>query len=163
MTECQRLFLVQARSNLKVFNLLRDAEGLPACHAIHYLQMATEMLGKAYFWKDGPRPNTHRAIVAFLRSLFANRRAQSRLGFEGRNANWQRFVVAAAALAEEIENLAPALTPDGPNPEYPWPMQQPTTAPAEHDFAIWRTLNTASGRKFLYFVGNLFEIAEQLL
>jgi hypothetical protein len=85
MTEHQRLFLVQARTDVAVFKLLRKTANLPACHALHYLQMATELLGKAHAWKQGPRANTHRAFVAFLRSLSSNRRAQMQFGFEGYN------------------------------------------------------------------------------
>ena len=55
MTEHQRLFLVQARADLVVFELLSKEPDLPACHSLHYLQMATELLGKAHAWKQGPR------------------------------------------------------------------------------------------------------------
>ena len=41
MTEYQRLFLVQARTDFMVFELFRKDPNLPACHALHYLQMAT--------------------------------------------------------------------------------------------------------------------------
>ena len=68
MTEYQRLFLVQARTDFAVFELLRRQSDLPECHALHYLQMATELLGKAHAWKHGPRTNTHRAFVGFLRA-----------------------------------------------------------------------------------------------
>ena len=54
MTEYQRLFLVQARTDFAVFELLRRQADLPACHKLHYLQMATELLGKAHAWKHGP-------------------------------------------------------------------------------------------------------------
>ena len=80
MTEHQRLFLAQARTDFEVFEEFRKEPGLPACHALHYLQMATEMLGKAHAWKHGPSANTHRAFVGFLRSLSTNRRAQKQLG-----------------------------------------------------------------------------------
>ena len=54
MTEYQRLFLVQARTDFVVFELLRALPHLPACQALHYLQMSTELLGKAHAWKQGP-------------------------------------------------------------------------------------------------------------
>lgn len=47
----------------------------PACHALHYLQVATELLGKAHAWKDRPQASTHRAFVDFLHSLAVNRNA----------------------------------------------------------------------------------------
>jgi len=129
MTEYQRLFLVQARTDFAVFELLRRQPNLPACHALHYLQMATELLGKAHAWKHGPRANTHRAFVGFLRSLSTNRKAQKQLGFEGRNENWQHLIRKSVPLAEGIEHLAPALALDAPNPEYPWPRDAPEVAP----------------------------------
>lgn len=51
MTEHQRLFLVQARSDFVVFEWLQKQQRngeLPASHALHYLQMATELLGKSH-------------------------------------------------------------------------------------------------------------------
>jgi hypothetical protein len=40
-------FLTQARSDWQVFEHLYDSD-FPECHALHYLQMATEKLAKAY-------------------------------------------------------------------------------------------------------------------
>jgi hypothetical protein len=164
MTEYQRLFLVQARTDFAVFELLRGQPNLPACHALHYLQMATELLGKAHAWKHGPRANTHRAFVAFLRSLSTNRKAQKQLGFEGRNENWEHVLRKSVPLAERIEDLAPALAPDAPNPEYPWPRGAPQLAPAEHTFGIWQELQeTAAGRQFLNLTTRLFAAADAFL
>lgn len=92
MTEFQRLFCVQARTDFVVFSLLRDQAELPACHALHYLQMATELLGKAHAWKHGPCVSTHRAFVGFLRSLSTNRKAQKQLGYEGQNESWRHLI-----------------------------------------------------------------------
>jgi hypothetical protein len=161
MTEYQRLFLVQARTDIAVFELLRRQSDLPACHALHYLQMATELLGKAHAWKHGPRANTHRAFVGFLRSLSTNRKAQSQLGFEERNENWKHLIRKSVLLAERIENLAPALALDAPNPEYPWPRDAPQVAPAEHRFGIWQELQeSAAGRQFLNLASHLFAAAD---
>src|SRR5207237_3991876 len=150
MTEYQRLFLVQARTDFAVFELLRRQPDLPACHALHYLQMATELLGKAHAWKHGPRTNTHRAFVGFLRSLSTNRKAQKQLGFEGPNENWDHLIRKSVPLAERVEDLVPALAEDAPNPEYPWPREAPQFAPVEHTFGIWQEIqDTAAGRQFL--------------
>jgi hypothetical protein len=164
MTEYQRLFLVQARADFTVFELLRRQPDLPACHTLHYLQMATELLGKAHAWKHGPRANTHRAFVSFLRSLSTNRRAQKQLGFEGRNENWEHLIRKSVPLAERIEDLAPALALDAPNPEYPWPRDDPQVAPAEYTFGIWQELQeTAAGRQFLRLTSHLFAAADAYL
>lgn len=164
MTEYQRLFLVQARSSFAVYELLRGQSGLPHCHALHFFQMATELLGKAHAWKFAPNVTSHRAFVGFLRSLSTNRKAQKNLGFEGQNNSWDQMIRKSVPLAQQTEDLAPALAEDGPNAEYPWPPTDPKTAPAEHSFEIWEKLQeTAVGRKFLKTVGHLFATAEEFL
>jgi hypothetical protein len=164
MNEHQRLFLVQARTDLAVFEMFRKQSEFPACHALHYLQMATEMFGKAQACKHGPKGKTHRAFVPFLLSLRTNRKAQQMLGYQGRNENWQHTIRKSVSFAEAIQNLAPDLAGNGPNPEYPWPPTDPTAAPAEHTFAIWQELtDTAAGRQFLALLKRLFEVAEAFL
>ncbi len=164
MTEHQRLFLVQARTDFVVFEFLQQQDDLPACHALHYLQMATELLGKAHAWKYGRPTTTHRAFVGFLRSLGTNRQAQKHLGYKGRNENWAHMIRKSIPLAEHIEDLAPALSLDAPNPEYPWPRAAPHTAPAEYRFAIWAELKeTAAGLQFLSLTGRLFAAADAFL
>ena len=86
MTEFQRLFLVQARSDYRVFELLWKEwkeSSLPACHALHYLQMATEKFGKAKAWKHGFGSKTHLGFRGFLTGLQSNRGAQKQLGYAG--------------------------------------------------------------------------------
>jgi hypothetical protein len=86
------------------------------------------------------------------------------LGFEGRNENWEHLIRKSVPLAEHIEDLAPALALDAPNPEYPWPRNAPQVAPAEHTFRIWQDLQeTVAGRRFLNVVGRLFAAAEAFL
>ncbi len=129
MNPHQRLFLIQAKADMVVFERFWKDSTLPACHALHYLQMATELLGKAHAWKNGPKTDTHRAFVGFLRSLATNRAAQKQLGYAGKNENWGHLIRKSVPLAENIEDLAPALALDGPNPEYPWPRANPQIAP----------------------------------
>jgi hypothetical protein len=164
VTEQHHLFLVQARSNLAVFELLRSKSSLPHCHALHYLQMATEMLGKALAWKHGPPGDkSHRAFVSFLRSLSTNRQAQNQLGFQGKNENWKHLIRKSVPLAQAIEDLAPSLCKDGANPEYPWPFASPTKTPAEHVFEIWSVLQSTAGLHFLWLISRLFAVAEVYL
>ena len=160
----QRLFLAQARSDFAVFELLRKQATLPPCHALHYLQMATELLGKAHAWGSAPNPGTHRAIVRFLRSLSTNRMAQNQLGYGGKNEAWASRIRSSIPLAEMIEDLAPAFALEGPNPEYPWPRANPGHAPAEEEFEIWLELrDTSRGRQFLELLHALFVAAEAYL
>jgi hypothetical protein len=108
MNEEQRLFLVQAKSSYAVYKLLTTDPSLHHCHALHYLQMATELLGKANAWKNGPVGKSHKALVSFLCSLSSNSRAQKQLGYEGKNANWTQTIRKIIPIAERLQNLAPA-------------------------------------------------------
>lgn len=163
MNEQQRLFLVQSRSDFYVFERLKGDAELPRCHALHYLQMATELLGKARHWRHGPNPTTHQAFVGFLRSLSKNRRVQDQLGYNRQNDRWESLIKASIPFAELIQNLAPSLCGDGPNPEYPWPVAEPKVAPIEHTFKLWEELTETAGRRFLNLVSRLLEIAEGFL
>jgi hypothetical protein len=166
MNAHQRLFLVQARSDFEVFELLRkqwEKSKLPCCHALHYLQMATEKFGKAKAWKHGSVSKTHVAFNAFLAGLKYDPRAQKQLGYEGKNSSWKHLIRKSGPLAKSIEDLAPAVSKDGPNPEYPWPGAAPEFAPAEFEFIIWTELRTPEGRQFLKLVGRLLTVAEAFL
>jgi len=66
-------------------------------------------------------------------------------------------------LAKQIEGLAPSVALDGPNPEYPWPIQVPVVAPCDFNFPVWRELQDPLGRKFLNFLKELFRVADQFL
>ena len=55
MIDAQRLWWEQSKSDLRVFKQLR-ALGAHPCHLLHYLQMATEKLSKAYFCALETRP-----------------------------------------------------------------------------------------------------------
>jgi hypothetical protein len=164
MKEEQRLFLVQARSAYSVFELLSGQKSLHHCHALHYLQMATELLGKASAWQGVSIGKSHKALSRFLDNLATNSKAQKQLGFEGQNANWAHTIRKIKPLANDLQNLAPSLANDGPNPEYPWPTSSPTTAPVEYNFPIWDQLTTTSlGRTLLVFIKYLFDVAEEYL
>lgn len=142
MNEPQRLFLVQARSDWNVFKLLAKE---PECHQLHYFQMCTEKLAKAYCWKGpGAGKLGHAAFVKFVRSIATNRKVAEKIGFE--LASFREWIKDVSALAYELERLAPDLANDGPNPEYPWPRHSPVCAPVEHEFEAWKHLQTPHGR-----------------
>lgn len=159
----QQLFLSQARSDFEVFLALDERESLPPCHALHYLQMTTEMLGKSFHWRTGSSTGSHRAFVQFLRSLATNSAAKQAMDYGGRDAAWQSFIRSMIPLAQTIEDLAPALAGDGPNPEYPWPRNMPLVAPIDHAFPIWSTLNDPKGQRFLGLLTSLLDDAESYL
>lgn len=155
MTKYQQLWWEQATSDYSVLLLLRKHQASP-CQQLHYLQMVTEKLGKAYFWRSGiPPSKTHRSFVKFLQALCARsephrKRVALLLGFGRANdlANWTSTIT---PLAHELERLAPALAgDDGANPEYPWPRTAPEHSPARHEFAVWNRLqNSSRGRQLL--------------
>jgi hypothetical protein len=164
MKEEQRLFLVQAKSAYAVYRLLNADKSLHHCHTLHYLQMATELLGKANAWKHGPIKKSHKALVPFLRSLSSNTKAQKQLAKGGQNENWANTIRKITPIAESLQKMAPTLAGDGPNPEYPWPPDAPTATPVEYAFPIWEELTeTAYGRMLISLIQNLFAVAEEYM
>ena len=91
------------------------------CQQLHYLQMASEKLGKAYFRRPSHSPSkSHATFVPFLRAIGSLPKArrgliadlfqfQSYLGF-------QVWINAALPLAYDLERLAPALAQDETQP-----------------------------------------------
>ena len=164
MKEEQRLFLVQAKSAFAVYRLLNADKSLHHCHALHYLQMATELLGKANAWKNGPIGKSHKALVSFLHSLSSNTKAQKQLGYGGQNENWTHTIRKIKPIAVSLQKMAPALAEDGPNPEYPWKTDAPTVAPVEYAFPIWEELTeTSYGRALVSLVDRLFAVADEYM
>jgi hypothetical protein len=154
MNGFQDLWWQQTKSDHGILVLLRK-QGGAACHQLHYLQMVTEKLAKAYFWRTGaPPPRNHAGFVQFLRSLGGVPQARrqlvaSTLGFT-LFADLQMWINSILPLAYDLERLAPALANDGPNPEYPWPHIAPTNAPVHFSFDVWNRLTgTGRGRQLI--------------
>jgi hypothetical protein len=150
----QRVWWQQAKSDHDVLKLFRR-QGVASCHQLHYLQMTTEKLAKAYFWQTGTPPaRNYSGFVQYLRFLGGTSQARrpfvlKALGFKtfGELQNWTQAIL---PLAYDLERLAPALASNGPNPEYPWPHEAPTHVPATTTFWVWEQLTrTARGRQFV--------------
>jgi hypothetical protein len=159
MNAAQQLWWRQAKSDHAIFVQLRRAGAHP-CHLLHYLQMTTEKLSKAYLWRSGHAPpKSHTGFVRFLKALLDRRAADlvwvaKSLGF-GRVEDLEKWVSRVQKLAYSIQNIAPAEANDGPNPEYPWPHEAPAHCPAGHTFGLWgELLNTGQGRKLLEFISH---------
>jgi hypothetical protein len=154
MNQYQELWWEQSQSDHKILLLLRR-NGADPCHQLHYLQMVTEKLAKAYFWRSGTAPpKNHVGLIIFLRSLGGVQQSQQAhlaTVFEFKSfANFQSWLKQVSPLAYDLERLAPALSQTGPNPEYPWPHSLPVDNPVRHQFALWQTLlNTGLGRQFI--------------
>jgi len=157
MNAAQTLWWEQVKSDLAIFVQLKRT-GAPQCHLLHYLQMATEKLSKAYLWRSGkPPPKTHTGFVRFLKALLDRRapeleRIARALGFK-RPADLNAWVVTVQGLAYGLQNIAPAEAKNGPNPEYPWPHEAPSHTPVHHSFALWTELmETGRGRGLMGFI-----------
>jgi hypothetical protein len=158
MNAYQRLWWEQTRSDHSVLLLLRR-RGASPCHQLHYLQMVTEKLGKAYFWRTGRPPRkSHVSLVRFLQAIDDRpdpdlTRIALLFGF-GRARDFEDWIPKITPLAYDLERLAPALAGDsGPNPEYPWPRTAPVHAPVTFEFLVWTHLTeTGRGRQLLQVV-----------
>jgi hypothetical protein len=153
MNPRQAAFYRQARSDWSVFQHLHAGPSwwwvktqqvwcrvvgvrpfsFPVCHELHYLQMCTEKLAKAYYRTD--LGTGHAAFRRFLTDLPVNPNALHPLGFRGA-ADLTRWQASVKPTVDAIEDLAPSIADNKglPNPEYPWPKANPTTAPADHPF-----------------------------
>jgi hypothetical protein len=158
MNTYQELWWRQASSDHAVLLLLRRQGNVDPCHHLHYLQMVTEKVAKAFFWRSNKEPpRSHAGFVQFLRSLGgvqSSRRQQVADVLEFASfQSLQNSIRRMLPLAYELEHLAPALAQNGPNPEYPWPPAAPRHAPATFHFDVWTQLiNTGQGRQLLQLI-----------
>lgn len=115
-------FLLQARSDHAVFDRLGVLQ-VETCHRLHYFQMVTEKLSKA--WLTAPTaanaPKTvHTAFVRMLQVIKSRPDVRRKLGYTDAAA-FARYVDSLLDLATRVEALAPAIAGlSRPNPEYPW-------------------------------------------
>lgn len=148
----ERAFAKQSQSDWQVYKILTQQAGLPECHALHYLQMATEKLAKAYRVRatDSPVTNLvrhHTGFVKFVRQYLLSPQSKSR--YAGKAAQLESVVSAASKFAAQIERLAPAVDPKTENAEYPWESGSAVVAPCEWQFSGVAFLREARGRQFL--------------
>lgn len=149
----QQLFLAQARSDYEIFRRLAR-QGV--CHRLHYLQMCTEKLSKVWFWRNMTVPaHGHYTFEPFLRALHSSGRSDLHRTFgyndaRGLMRRWPSILL----LATRIQQLVPG--PTNPNPEYPWPRNNPTDGPLGYTFPEWQEWNSSTaGRRLRLFIENL--------
>ena len=132
-------FARQAASDLDAREVLAADPSLPACHALHFLQMACEKLCKASMIAAGADPaevqRSHAHVAKHLPTIV--RLYLSRTAGRRPRDNW--VVDAIRPLARRIELLNPAVRDGGRSPEnteYPWlaPDGVSVTAPADYPF-----------------------------
>ena len=170
--------LVQAKSDLDVFRLLagQDRAAVPACHPLHYLQMATEKLAKAVQRRMHPQPPDKLSHVAFSQMPFQLRRRDvaRALGWE-QFSQFRGFLRSIRQLCQAIEGLSPAVAGstrliDSPNVEYPWRGRDAQDhkitgwlVPAQEVFPTLDEIQqSVYGRQFLEFVSGLIDRFDQL-
>ncbi len=163
----------QARSDFTLFELLRvmDRGVSPECHPLHYLQMATEKLAKAVYLALGVQVGDRFSHVAFshLPHTIRRRDIAGPLGWDDFRA-YQRFLGRTAGLFREIDELHPAVGPqgsgggqEGSNVEYPWRARNALGTmdwhvPAEHRFGLLdRLLRSGDGASLLHLLRLLLE------
>jgi hypothetical protein len=149
----ERAFLEQARSDWRVYRLLAE-RAEHKCHELHYLQMATEKLAKAYRLRETQSPISelvrhHTGFEKFVRQYLLSARNRER--YQGKTEQLKSLVKQFAKLAAEIEKLAPAIdranAPE--NAEYPWETGDSVIAPCEWSFPALELLRAHSGRALL--------------
>jgi len=147
-------YLEQARSDWDTREVVSE-NGCAVCHELHYLQMAAEKLGKAVLLRSG-NPlgsviKTHKAFVSLLRVAAKNPSLRQRLGRSAHQL--QEYMKGIEPIADQIERLAPALSREGPNAEYPWETPgKEVVAPVSHGFPIINDLRGPKGRQLLNFI-----------
>jgi len=160
----QLAFLKQARADWETYQRIDDPTW-PMCHRLHFLQMATEKLGKALL-VTGDMPleritHTHAAFVKFLRVALNSHNLQNglRMTYSQVRAHFNRLL----PIAGEIEMLAPTLAQDGPNPEYPWPDRAgQILAPIDYSFPLMKRLKSPQGAQLLRHLGYFIAEFEKL-
>ena len=119
-----------------MLKLMAD-RGAERCHWLHYLQMTSEKLAKAYLTPPGGSPPmSHEMLVRLVRFLSKTPRLRRRLGLAS-TARANAYAVGLLPVAERVQGLAPsAAHRSARNPEYPWQPQPDAdvVAPADYPF-----------------------------
>ncbi|MFM2219372.1 MAG: hypothetical protein RL240_3690 [Planctomycetota bacterium] len=155
MNQYQRLWWEQAACDYEAYDRMRR-QGFAKCHKLQFLQMSTEKIAKAYFWRNGKAPpKTHAGFVQFLRFLATIPNERDRIAglFAFRRfTDFQTWIYSVQPIAYALERITPDLANNGPNPEYPWPHSAPQFAPAKYDFEVWSQLENSNGRHLMRFI-----------
>lgn len=116
----RKAFFKQAKDDYSMFVHLNQSS-YAECQQLHYLQMATEKLAKAFLCNPDNTPPkvTHVALTRFLKLTKSRPDIRRQLGYETKRAAFVSYIDGLIPFAEKIENLAPEGL-DKPNPEYPW-------------------------------------------
>lgn len=151
-------YFEQAHSDFRTLELLRS-ERAPACQCLHYLQMSTEKLAKGFLTPPGGPPYgfVHDAFVNFLRA--APYIPEIGRALRIRDADRIRaYIAILLPTAQEIEDLAPSIAGNAPNPEYPWSDAAGVYAPVEHSFPNLDFKSNPRLNKLVDFIEKCFSV-----
>jgi hypothetical protein len=144
----------QSSSDFNVYRLLFTSPDIPICHRLHYLQMASEKIAKAYQFRDltssqSKLTTSHVAFSRFIEGFLSS--PQIRNEYQGRDAQLKRFKQSARNLAREIERLAPAVDSEHSpcNSEYPWESGGAIVIPCKYAYPNLALLRDPTGANFL--------------
>jgi hypothetical protein len=162
-------FAAQGRSDWEVYKHLAalTKPSLSQCHALHYLQMATEKIAKAYRIRDTAADvddlvRHHTGFVEFVNQFF--RCEQIRDECRERDAALHALQRNATTIAREIEKLAPATdrlaSPE--NAEYPWERDEQILIPCKFGFPNLAMLQQPGGRAVMNLVERAFKDFQRL-
>jgi hypothetical protein len=150
-------FAEQSRSDWQVYTFLAAEPRIPACHELHYLQMACEKISKAYRCRDTASNfeellKRHVGFTKFIGSFLASPSIKE--AYRGRDAQLRQIARIARVLAREIEKLAPAVDRAGSpeNAEYPWASGDNVVVPCRYGYPRLSLLTTPGGRTLLKLV-----------
>jgi hypothetical protein len=154
-------FRRQAKSDYELFKELNKT-GKPVCHQMHYLQMATEKIAKAFLSSNNNiRPKfSHSALTRFMKISKGRPDIRRKLSFGNDMNAFVSYIDSIIPFAEHIENLAPAGgNGERINPEYPW--QDPNgdvVSPLDNNFAHIHGDRTNMS-KFMGYMENLIRVS----
>ena len=157
-------YAAQSQSDWGIYWLLvRHRPPVPACHELHYLQMATEKIAKAYMFRDTAtrEQGLQQAHVAFSKMIgMFLKSPQVKAWYRNRPSDLSEIAVVAHRLARSIEKLNPAVDREGSptNVEYPWESGGAIHVPCQQTvFPTVRPLEAGAGLASLRLVGKAVE------
>lgn len=132
----RKAYFIQAQNDYLIFSEFKKRPDISMCQKLHYLQMATEKLAKAFLSSPTDKPpNVHKALVRFLQMSKRRPEIRRQLGFENRHEAFRPYIDSILDLAGRIESLAPVGGLERLNPEYPWVNGSDSViAPANYSF-----------------------------
>jgi hypothetical protein len=162
-------FAAQGRSDWEVFKHLAGLSrpSFPSCHRLHYLQMATEKIAKAYRIRDtgadvDKLAKGHAGFEEFVNSFFRCKTIRDE--YTGKDAVLQTLQKNATTLAKQIEKLAPAIdnfvSPE--NAEYPWERDGKVHRPCKFEYPNLSMLTQPAGRAVMNLIERAFNDFERL-